>query len=480
MRKIGIVRACIGMCTIALVVGCASQTQPVVDQTEQTVRIAVFFDRDRHAYERQMYTQLFEATHPNTKVEIVSAVAMDEWNVDKDTAMHRMKKVLHDSFLPPDVVIMDTLDDLRVLKEENLLLPLDDLLKNDKVDLAAFVPHLLDGLKAATGGGQLFALAPLFSQTALFYNKKIFQDAGIEPPRDGMTWDEVLLLAEKIASGSEKDRIYGISLDGWWPSWVVKNARTYGRQRKLRFFDEDLQRMQINRPEWEQVFTTIISLHKQKVVPVSTEEEESYTVNDDTIPLPPGHWNWYGDNRFMQGKLAMMVRDSTFVSSINHHHDYISQFRIKESPIDWDVVTIPTFPEQPNVGGLLSVRGLMGIPHQAPNPDGAWDFIRFVHSADWARVKSRNQSWLSSLTKFIQPDGTYDYNIGAFYALPPDSGADFQKPNYFVDLIGELLMKDVMNGTLTLPDALKKWEEEGNEALMDERVKKKNSEQSKQ
>ena len=42
-------------------------------------------------------------------------------------------------------------------------------------------------LRKPVGGG-LFALAPRFDNLALYYNIDLFNEHGVDPPRDGMNW----------------------------------------------------------------------------------------------------------------------------------------------------------------------------------------------------------------------------------------------------------------------------------------------------
>jgi multiple sugar transport system substrate-binding protein len=463
-RRIGL-----GVLAIVIVTTVAcSKNDSVLDETAQTIRIAVM--QSYGNYDRSMYTELYEITHPKTKVEIVSAV--DYNKIDQESGITpdyvaEMKKLLTGDN-PPDIVIANSLDEFRKLTEENVLTPLDAFMKKDNVDTSAFVPSLLEGLKTVASDGQLYGLAPLFSTSALYFNRGIFEQAGIDPPRDGMTWDEVLKLAEQVASGNGKERTYGISFDSWWPSNVMANAQKFARQLKLRFFDDNLERMEINRPEWENVFSTIVSLHKNKVV-----------LDETTAQSDQGQYYDYNDNIFTRGKLAMMIGDISLIDTIISGNERI-QNTGKGDPIDWDVVTMPTFPEAPNIGSALFVSGLMGINAKAQNADGAWDFIRFINSKEWARIKSRSESYLSSLTEFVKPKEGYEYNVGAFYKLTPIAGNEntITFPN--IDQIGQTQLDEVLKGKMKLKDALKKWDEEGNKLLVQERENAKKKKQADQ
>lgn len=81
---------------------------------------------------------------------------------------------------------------------------------------------MLNGVRAL-GQGHLFALAPTFSASVLYYNKGIFDKAGVAYPTDGMTWDELFALAGKVTKTSKQaeGRIYGFSMSRYLgdPFW---------------------------------------------------------------------------------------------------------------------------------------------------------------------------------------------------------------------------------------------------------------------
>ncbi|MCZ4149055.1 ABC transporter substrate-binding protein, partial [Escherichia coli] len=135
----------------------------------------------------------------------------DEQQEAPDT-MESIKKIMTGDN-PVDGVVADT-STIRSLIQENMLKQLDPLMQEDKFDTSDIVPSVLEGIKDI-GDQSIYALTPTFSSSALFYNKAIFQKAGVEPPTDNMTWDDIFNLATRVTSGEGKDHVFGFAFSTW-------------------------------------------------------------------------------------------------------------------------------------------------------------------------------------------------------------------------------------------------------------------------
>ena len=65
----------------------------------------------------------------------------------------------------------------------------------------------------------------------LYYNKTLFDQAGVEYPKNDMTWDEYRELAKKMTSGEGNDKIYGGYCHTWPGSlyrWGLSEEHKYG------------------------------------------------------------------------------------------------------------------------------------------------------------------------------------------------------------------------------------------------------------
>src|SRR5690554_3440622 len=86
---------------------------------------------------------------------------------------------------PPDVFELN-FENFATFASRGTLLPLDDYLTEDKRDF--FYGAALD---AFASGGTQYALPISFSTVVMYYNKDMFDAAGLDYPTDDWTWAEV-------------------------------------------------------------------------------------------------------------------------------------------------------------------------------------------------------------------------------------------------------------------------------------------------
>lgn len=105
----------------------------------------------------------------------------------------------------PDVFWMNALHVEKYL-QGGMLEPLDTAAKAANFDTAQFPPALVS---AYTFDSKLYAIPKDFDTNAVWYNKEIFDAAGVSYPQKGWTWDEMVATAKKLTN---KDKgIYGIA-----------------------------------------------------------------------------------------------------------------------------------------------------------------------------------------------------------------------------------------------------------------------------
>ncbi|WP_059052213.1 ABC transporter substrate-binding protein [Paenibacillus senegalimassiliensis] len=454
---------------LGLLAGCNSG-KAVDNQQEKVLRIGVLYGGYDDSYFRQQYTDVYEFTNQNVRIEIVPAIDQSQYRYQDSSQpyvqpdyLESMKQVMGGSN-PVDIVVTDT-SVLNQLIKENMLKSLDPLIQEDKFDTADFVPAVIDGIKDM-GEGNLYALTPSFSSSALYYNKQIFTDAGVEPPTDNMTWEDIFNLARRVTKGEGKERVYGFTFSRYMgndPFWDMQS--NYIPALQLKTFDEKAETMTVNTPQWTKVWETISKLSKEKVLPDSNSMMDGMD----------GNWTPISSDMFLSGKVAMTIGENYYVNEINDANNNASKIKNFKA-VDWDVVTVPSHPEKPGVGGNIWLNNLFAINSAAPNPETAWDFIKFINGADWAKLKSRSNSYEMLARKtYIQPRNGLDYNIQAFYLLKPippsDSKLDklmMEKPGlYSVNDSGRQFFQEVLENKKTPEEALKAWEEKGNTMLQE-------------
>ncbi|WP_081417484.1 ABC transporter substrate-binding protein [Paenibacillus sp. Soil522] len=474
IRKFALVSLTLAL-LISLLAACSGGSN---ESTEKRVlRVGVLYGgSDNEPYFRQQYTDMYEMSHPNIEFEIVGAINYDDQRfeqqdpskpVTQPDPYEKMKEMLNGQN-PVDVVVLDY-NMLRRLTQDNLLQPLDPLVTQDKFDLSDYVPTVIDGIKAA-GDGNLYALTPTFSSSALFYNKKMFTDAGIQPPTDKMQWADVLNLARQVAKGEGEDRKFGFSFSRG-QSDGFNDTQVYSQALQLKMWDDKGEKMLVNSDQWDQVWNTVSTLHKEKIIP----NQEYYNKMYEKQSAEGGYDPFYGD-LFIKGKVAMTIGDYGYINELKRAADNASKIKDFE-PVDWDVVTVPVHPNDPDVGGSIYLSQLMGINSKAQNDKDAWDFIKFSNSKEWAKLKSRSLYEMVARKEFLKPIGGLQYNMDAFTTLKPlpPTSTDAEKiyrekPGIWeAQNPGYELFQEVIKGTKTSREALAEWETRGNAVL--ERLK---------
>lgn len=451
---------------LGLLAGC-NGSKAADPQQEKVLRIGVLYGGYDDSYFRQQYTDVYEFTH-NVRIEVVPAIDQSQYRYQdysqpyvQPDYLDSMKKIMTGSN-PVDVVVTDT-SVLNQLIKENMVKQLDPMIQEDKFDTSDFVPAVIDGIKDL-GEGSLYALTPSFSSSALFYNKKLFTDAGVEPPTDNMTWDDIFNLARRLAKGEGKDRVYGFAFSryiGSDPFWDMQS--NYVNSLQLKTFDDKAETMTVNTPQWTKVWETISKLAKDKIIP------------DSNSGMMDGEWNPVTSDLFLSGKVAMTIGENYYVNEITDANNNASKIK-NFTPVDWDVVTVPVHPEKPGIGGSIWLSNTFAINSAAPNAETAWDFIKFINGEDWAKLKSRSNSYeMLARKSYIQPKMGLDYNIQAFYLLKPTPPTDpkqeklmSEKPGlYSVTDSGRRFFQEVLENKKTPAEALKEWEEKGNKMLQE-------------
>ncbi|NOV03372.1 ABC transporter substrate-binding protein [Paenibacillus planticolens] len=455
--------------TLAMVVPLAAactKGEKSDDKQERVLKIATSMGFGDDEYFRQQFTEVFEFANPNIKIEMIPTMddryrygGMKPGEKMPDP-MEKLKEVMQGDN-PPDVVMVG-FEQLPDIIESNMLSQLDPLITKDKFDTTGIVPAVIDGIKNA-GSGKLYALAPTFSSSALIYNKKMFQDAGVDFPKDGMTWDEVFDLSKRLTKGEGDSRINGFSFSTQAQGDLFYGMQMYTAPLQLKMFDDAGEKMTVDTDQWEKVWTKMAQLQKDNVFPELMDPQKGMNRQFDQE-------NPFAYDDFMSSRLAMGIINYGQIQQIASANKNAASYK-GYTPLDWDVVTIPSHPEAKGVGGSIYMNGIMGINAKAQNPEDAWKFIKFVNGDDWAKLKSHSSYNLVARSKYLKPKDGMDFHMEAFYNVTPapmDNSFKIyrDKPNiYQVQEIGRQQFNLVLQGKTTAREALKIWQTQGDAML---------------
>jgi len=126
----------------------------------------------------------------------------------------------------PDLYYMD-IAWWQEFAKNDVILPVDDLMSASGVKNEDFIPSLIDAFKF---DGKTYGIPKDFNTLGLFYNKDLFDKAGLDYPTDDWTWDDLKTAAEKTTDLTDATKpIYGICAaadPGRFPIFVFQNGGT--------------------------------------------------------------------------------------------------------------------------------------------------------------------------------------------------------------------------------------------------------------
>jgi multiple sugar transport system substrate-binding protein len=446
----------------------AESGQSKTPQGERVVRIGSLWTGEEDTYFRQQFTDLYELQHPEVKLEIVPAIDISELRFSGNSSpvsadnLENIRKIMGGD-KPVDIIIGDSTL-MKSLTEHNLVQPLQPLIDRDGYDISNMAPTVMDGIREL-GDGMLYALAPTFNSSALYYNKGIFDAAGVSYPTNGMTWDEVLKLAAKVTKVSSKPdgRIYGFSMSRYTgdPFW---DMQTYISPLQLAMYDNKGGSMTVNTPEWKKAWTTYSTLVKNQTVPGLDDTELLGAAENSTYSPVQG-------DLFLTGKAAMVIGEYGYVNELVDVGRNASKIPNYKS-VKWGTVTVPTHTEQPGVAVGTWLGNMMAISATALHKEDAWDLIKFVNSNEVARIKAHNRYELTSRKDYITSREP-GLDLQPFYTQKPLPAKDpvmeqlqIEKPGIIqVSDVGRQLFIEVYEGRQTVDRALRTWEKQGNTML---------------
>lgn len=186
----------------------AASEAPAASQEPVTLTWA-FWGSPEEAKTHQKVADAFMAGHPNIKIETMVA----PWS-DYFTKIQTLWAG-GDSSVIPDVLFLWPTPRYAA---EGVLENLDPWIKKSGYDLSDYWPALLE---SAMYNGSVYGLPRDIGLEVLYYNKDIFDAAGLSYPDDTWTWDDLLVAAEKLSIPGER---YALGMEGGkYQLWVGQN-----------------------------------------------------------------------------------------------------------------------------------------------------------------------------------------------------------------------------------------------------------------
>ncbi|WP_334074038.1 MULTISPECIES: ABC transporter substrate-binding protein [Paenibacillus] len=354
--------------------GCANR--PV--ERDVTLRV-LYFDTDEFMTK---YGNVFSAKHPNIDFEVIPLSDYYKQGLSEKTLKQLIKTE------QPDIVyVEETFFDSII--SEGMLVKLDPYInKSRNLKIEEVNPNLLEYLRSK-GQGNIYALTPTFSAKALFYNKRLFDQYGVDYPVDGVSWEDVFKLATTITkSATNKSDFVGLYYDKTLFGMAVDIAASQG----VRYIGTAGSQATINTSSWENVLGPI--LEGAKAGTLKTRE----SINK--IEENPGNFP------FTSGNIAMTVDYSYLMDDLLN------------ADFEWDVVTAPVDPAYSKSASAILPNALFGIYSGSSKMEESWKFIEYINGSEFANTYQSSNDFSVLLSR----DGYYSQlnkNWKAFYSITP-------------------------------------------------------------
>jgi multiple sugar transport system substrate-binding protein len=255
----------------------------------------------------------------------------------------------------PDIIYSGS-DNYMALKAADVIYDLTDMIKANKVDLSLFTQGSIETLKNL-GEGKVTALPFSKNSAALFYNKDLFDKFGVAYPTNGMTYDQVIAIARQMTRMQD-----GIQYIGWEPGFPDANASPFSQP----FVDMKTKKALIDTPAYKKVFEMM---------------KQGYEI--------PG---FIGPNNLFRYAPKTFIADHTVAMYVDWYNKMMTQVIAADegniSP-NWDIVTVPNFPEYAQVGRHESVQFLT-LTKQTKYKEQALQAILATTSKEAQMLQSRN------------------------------------------------------------------------------------------
>ncbi|MEF3306952.1 hypothetical protein [Paenibacillus sp. GYB003] len=316
------------------------------------------------------------------------------------------------------------------------------LIKEHGVDLSKFEQTTIDAVRTM-GEGKIYYLPVTTMVQVLFFNKTIFDKLGVPYPKDGMTWDDVHALNQKLTRNESGINYMGYSAS---PNHILRM-----NQMSVPIYDPQTNKPMLTDERWKTAIETYF-------LNEATGNYKTWATAKKKLP-------YYTEMTASQ-ELAMMVFNSQF--------PFDGPQYVKD--IDWDLVSLPTLKDKPRLGSQASPR-MFAITGTAKNKGPAMEVIKQLTSLD-VQTEISKQGFMTVLNddnvkKLIGSESQFkDKNWKAVYynQIAPKSYQSIYDGDILQKHLSPVVLK-VVTGQTDLNSALREAQDQAEKFVQAERQK---------
>jgi len=251
----------------------------------------------------------------------------------------------------PDVFYVDS-SWAPVFIDKGALYPVSDIASPEFIN--QFYEFLLEPFKGKDG--KLYGLPKDWSMLALFWNKRLFEKAGLSRPPD--TWEELEEFAKIIADKTGKPGL-AVYLGGF--NRYVPVALSNGAPKP--WFEKPEDAVWFDNPVVKETLAWYVNLYLKGKIEREKEGLTPYVV----APADVGA-GWLGD-AFGKQEVAMVISCNWMIPFLA---DQFPDFKFEE---DWSIAPVP----RGKAGrATMAYTVILGINSRSEHPEAAWKFVEYL------------------------------------------------------------------------------------------------------
>ena len=277
---------------------------------------------------------LFEEQNPDIKIE--------NQHIPGDYLENYTTMFASDS--APDILWLA--EGIHAFSSKGQLLPLDSYLEEAGVDLVE--RNGKEYVDMYSYDGHIYGLPDRAGSMVVYYNKDLFDEAGLDYPSADWTWDDMLTAAKALTKGEGEEEQWGFGLEYWHPYWMNWCFQNGGE-----VIDEE-GNIVINSPENAEALRFMQELLTVHDVVPSRTELAGFGSGATAATV------------FAQGRMGFCMNGLWTVAAL------------QEVDFDWDIAEM--WGQKENV--TCPFGSALTISSSCENPDAAFRFLNFMSDVD--------------------------------------------------------------------------------------------------
>jgi len=386
----------------------------------------------------------FMALHPDIEVEV-------QYTGSYGDTINKLNVAVQSDVSPHVVQGYDIATQMLIDGEVGLVM--QDLIDADPTfDIGAFMPQVLNYYRV---NGKLYCMPFNSSNAVMFYNKTLFEKAGLDPNKPPTTYEEVLEYAEKLTTKDDKGNVEQAAICWSLNCWFFEQ---FMAKQNAPLVDNDNGRT--GRPT-KAIFNSDAGL---KVFNFWNDlTQKGYMINTKLE-------DWTGArNLFISQKVAMLITSTSDVA--------LMVTSAEENNFELGSAFIPA-PADAETGGVVIGGGSLWLidGHPQNETDAAWQFVKYMAEAP-QQIK-----WHAGTGYFpVRKDAIEGLLAQGYYAESPHnltailqlllSTQNYNTNGAIIGAFAEMRsivasnVEKMLSGSMTPTEALEAAEKEATEAI---------------